>query len=123
MKSIVFSSAVLVMSASAAFAQVPSHDNQGGHGGVSVQLGNAGYTGDHGRVIRQHATNEHYQSYQDPGFRAEIGSTLPGSAALHPLPDGIVSGLPSARGHQYSIVNDRYVVVDPSNRRVIHSFD
>lgn len=132
MKSISAAVAAVLVTMGAASAQTPAHEAPGshggvsvqsGHGGVNIQAGSTGYTGDHGAIVRQHATSQHYQSYQDTGFRAEIGGTLPGAAALHPLPDGVVTGVPSARGHQYSIVNDRYVVVDPSNRRIIHTFD
>lgn len=127
---------VLLATVSAASAQ--GHDTQGvqvqgghggaglpsgGHQGVAIQSGGAAYTSDHGALLRQHTTAQHYRSYSDNGFRAQIGATLPGSADLHPLPDGIATSLPTARGHQYSIVNDRYVVVDPASRRVVHTFD
>ncbi|MBR2117384.1 MAG: DUF1236 domain-containing protein [Afipia sp.] len=48
---------------------------------------------------------------------------MPPSAPHHPLPHGLVTQVPSAGSHHYSVVNDRYVIVDPSSRRIIHTFD
>ena len=130
MKTLTLAAATLVAGMSLAMAQSATHEPAAGHGTpaaghgtVGVQGGGMSFTSEHGAMIRQHATGQHYQSFQDPGFHAQVGATLPGSAHLHPLPDGLVTQMPSARTHQYSIVNDRYVIVDPSTRRVTHAFD
>ena len=81
------------------------------------------FSPEHGAGIRQHATGQHYQSVHEPSFHGGVGATLPGSVQLHPLPDALVTQMPAARNHQYTIVNDRHVIVDPSTRRVVHSFD
>ena len=123
MKTLTLAAATLIAGMSFALAQPATHEPAGTHGTVGVQAGGMAFSSEHGGMIRQHATSQRYQSYQEPGFHAQVGATLPGSAHLHPLPDGLVSQMPSARSHQYSIVNDRYVIVDPSTRRVTHAFE
>jgi hypothetical protein len=122
MKTLTLVTAALIAGMSLALAQPATHAPAGAHGAVHVQGGGMAFTPEHSSMIRQHATSQHYQSFHDGAFHAQVGATLPGSAQLHPLPDGLVTQMPSARGHQYSIVNDRYVIVDPSTRRVTHAF-
>lgn len=91
--------------------------------GTETPGGAVTFSSEHGSVIRQHATTQHYQSVHEPSFHGQVGATLPGSVQLHPLPDALVTQMPAARQHQYTIVNDRPVIVDPSTRRVIHAFE
>jgi len=124
MKTFTLTAAALVASMSFALAQSTPHQSEDTHNTVGTHAtGSMAFTSEHGSMIRQHATSQHYQSYQEPGFHAQVGATLPGSAQLHALPEHLVTQMPSARNHQYSIVNDRYVIVDPSNRHVTHTFD
>ena len=123
MKTLTLAVATMVAGISFALAQPATHEPAGTHGTVGVQGGGMVFSPEHGSMIRQHATSQHYQSYQEPGFHARVGATVPSSAHLHPLPDGLVAQIPSARSHQYSVVNDRYVIVDPSTRRIVHAFE
>lgn len=119
MRTLTLAAAALIAGMSLAFAQ---HQPEGAHGNTGTHQSTA-FTSEHGSMIRQHATGQHYQSFTDHGFQAQVGAILPGAAPLHPLPDGVVTQMPSARNHQYSIVNDRYVIVDPSTRRITHAFE
>jgi hypothetical protein len=85
--------------------------------------GSVTFAPEHGAIIREHATSEHFNSVQDPNVHVQVGGTLPPSVGLHPLPDRIVTQVPGARSYQYGVVNNRHVVVEPGTRRVIHSFD
>lgn len=97
-------------------AQPAVHETQTHGGAVS-------FAPEHGRVLREHATTQHYSSAQQPDFQVQVGATLPNSAQLHPLPDAIGTHVPAARSYQYSIINNRHVVVDPGSRRIIHAFE
>lgn len=119
MKKFTLAAAALIAGMGVAFAQ---HQPEGAHGNTGAH-GSMAFTSEHGSMLRQHAASQHYQSFTDHGFQAQIGAILPGAASLHPLPDGVVAQMPSARNHQYSIVNDRYVIVDPSTRRITHAFE
>jgi len=107
---------MLLASLTAASAQ-PLHPTPGAHdGGLS-------FSPEHGGLLRQHAASQHYQSVRDPGFHAQVGAPLPASAQLHPVPDALVGQVPGARQHQYAIVNDRPMIVDPATHRVVHAFE
>ena len=122
MKTLTSAAIALLAGMTVAFAQSPTHESTRPHGTVGVH-GGVAFSAEHGAVIRQNATGQHHQSYQEPGFHAQVGATLPPSAPHHPLPHGLVTQVPSAGSHHYSVVNDRYVIVDPSNRRIVHTFD
>lgn len=106
-------STVAVLLAGAGIASAQRHHDPG-----SVT-----FTPEHGDMLHQHAINQHYNSFRDPNFRAQVGATLPGPVQLHPLPDTLAPHVPSAHQYRYGIVNDRPVIVDPSTRRVIHAFE
>jgi hypothetical protein len=52
-------------------------------------------------------------------FPAEIGAEVPPMIELNPLPDEAVAGNPTAKFYEYTIVQDRVVLVDPTKMRVI----
>jgi hypothetical protein len=45
--------------------------------------------------------------------RYAVGSVLPRTVALAPLPDQVVLQIPSTQGYHYALVNDRVLLVDP----------
>ncbi len=81
------------------------------------------FTPAHGQMLHQHANTHGFASTRHSDFKVQIGAALPHTAQLHPLPDELVRQVPGARRHQYSIVNDRRVIVDPSTRRIVHVAD
>jgi Protein of unknown function (DUF1236) len=52
-------------------------------------------------------------------FPAEIGAEVPPMIELNPLPDEAVAGNPTAKFYEYTMVQDRVVLVDPTKMRVI----
>ncbi len=79
------------------------------------------WTNDQGTAIREYSSTQHYSSYSDPGFNANVGVALPSGATLYPLPETM--HVPKSETYSYSIVNNRPVVVERSTRKVIHSWD
>ena len=110
MKTLTLAAVTLLTGMTVAFAQSPTHESTRPHGTVGVH-GGVAFSAEHGEVIRQHASGQHHQSHQEPGFHAQVGATLPPSAPRHPLPHGLATLVPSAgRNHHYSVVNDRHVM-------------
>lgn len=106
----------LLAGATTASAQaVPAHGTET-HGSFT-------FAPEHGAIIREHATSQHFNSVQDPNVHVQVGGILPPSVGLHPLPDRVVAQVPGAHSYQYGIVNNRNVVVDPGTRRVVHEFE
>jgi hypothetical protein len=81
------------------------------------------FSAEHGQMLRQHATSQHYNSFNDPNFHAQVGGALPHTVDIHPLPDALVPHVPQAHQYGYGVVNDHPVIVDHSNRQIIHHFD
>jgi hypothetical protein len=52
-------------------------------------------------------------------FPAEVGADVPPMIELYTLPDDVVSANPVAKFYQYTMVQDRVVLVDPTKMRVI----
>jgi hypothetical protein len=52
-------------------------------------------------------------------FPAEIGAEVPPMIELSPLPDEAVADNPTAKFYEYTMVQDRVVLVDPTKMRVV----
>jgi len=52
-------------------------------------------------------------------FPAVVGADVPPMIELYSLPDDLVSGNPTAKLYQYTMVQDRVVLVDPTKMRVV----
>lgn len=67
-----------------------------------------------------------YQSLKDkaPGAApntADIGSELPASVELSTIPDDVAAKIPQTKGYQYTIANDKVLLVSPPTRIVVDS--
>jgi hypothetical protein len=67
------------------------------------------------RAVKQSARKERVP----PGVNAQIGAELPAALELYVLPDITLSEIPAAKLYKYTVVNDRVVLVDPTNMRVV----
>jgi hypothetical protein len=67
------------------------------------------------RAVKQSARKERVP----PGVSAQVGSELPAALELYTLPDITLSEIPAAKLYKYTVVNDRVVLVDPTNMRVV----
>lgn len=54
-----------------------------------------------------------------PGVRPQVGAELPPSMELHMLPDRALADIPGAKLYRYTVVEERVVLVDPTNMRVV----
>ncbi len=55
-------------------------------------------------------------------FNADIGTQLPLSIGLKPVPPEIVAKVPQTAGYQYTVANNRVLLVSPPNRIVAGVF-
>jgi len=75
------------------------------------------WSNDHGTVIREYSTTQKYTPFSDPSVKVTVGTVLPGTVTVAPLPPTIV--VPQRETYSYAIVNNQPVVVD-RGRKVIH---
>ena len=52
-----------------------------------------------------------------------VGATIPAEVELVPVPETIYAEAPALRPYRYFVWNDRFVLVEPSSRRVIQIID
>jgi hypothetical protein len=70
------------------------------------------------RAIYAAATRDRINPAQQR-FPAEIGAEVPPMIELSPLPDEAVADNPTAKFYEYTMVQDRVVLVDPTKMRVV----
>ena len=69
--------------------------------------------------IKQYVVKEKRTSVSAPsGFTLSVGSTLPESVQVYALPSDV-----GVTSYRYTVVNDRTVLIDPSDRRVVEVLD
>lgn len=107
----------------AAFAQaqerppLPAMPSTGGIGTVSTQP--AALTEDQKVAIARAVKQTDRKVTVPPGVDARVGAELPASMELYILPDVALAEIPEAKLYKYTVVENRVVLVDPTNMRVV----
>ncbi len=78
------------------------------------------WTTDQGSAIREYSTSKHYSSFSDPSLNPNVGTVLPSTVTVYPLPETM--NVPDADHYSYSIINNNPVVVNRTTRTVVHSW-
>ncbi len=76
---------------------------------------------DQGTTFRDYSTTKHYSSFMDPKLTPTIGTALPDSVTLYPLPENMK--VPSPDTYRYGMINNRPVVVETTTRKVLHTWE
>ncbi len=71
-----------------------------------------------GNLIREYTETKQYVPVSDPKLEPSVGVVLPESVTLYELPTTIKVEKPDQ--YRYVIINDKPVVVDRANRKIIH---
>jgi hypothetical protein len=69
-------------------------------------------------VIRNYVVKERVRPVE-LRERVVVGATIPAEIELTPVPETIYAEVPSIRPYRYFVWDDRFVLVEPSSRRVI----
>jgi hypothetical protein len=75
---------------------------------------------DEGQQLTQYWTTNKYTAVTAPGIQPQVGTELPTSVTVYPLPETI--NIPNREEYSYSVVNNEPVVVERSTRRVVHTW-
>jgi hypothetical protein len=72
-------------------------------------------------VIRQKFSGggHHRISRSDVNFNIAVGTAIPGSVAVYPLPADLIEVVPWFRGYDYILVGDTLLIVDPGSRAIV----
>ena len=79
------------------------------------------WTNDQGSTIREYSTTKKYNSYNDPNLKPNVGTALPDTITVYPLPETMK--VENADHYSYGIINDHPVVVERTTRKVVHSWE
>jgi len=88
----------------------------GGLGGpdMSLQLSAQQRT-----AIYQTVTTDKVRTPPPPGTPTNVGAQIPATTELYALPESVTKESPSAKFYRYTIVDNRVVIVDPTNLKVV----
>ena len=76
------------------------------------------WTDQNGQVLKEYSTTQNYQSMNVPNFAPQVGAEVPGTVTIYPLPPTVT--VPNPERYSYAIINNRPIVVERTNRRVVH---
>ncbi|WP_146604363.1 DUF1236 domain-containing protein [Rhodoplanes roseus] len=109
------------LAAAPAWAQerppLPAMPSTGGVGTVPSQP--APLTEEQKVAITQAVKQTNRKVTVPPGVQAHVGAELPASMELYMLPDLALADIPEAKPYRYTVVENRVVLVDPTNMRVV----
>ena len=57
--------------------------------------------------------------YSPYRFSTDVGAEVPAMIELYVLPDDILAQNPTTKFYKYTVVQDRVVLVDPTNMRIV----
>jgi hypothetical protein len=70
--------------------------------------------------LNQRLASVNLQRVDRVDFSLNVGTVIPRSVRLYPLPAEIVAIVPAFRGYQYIAVGERVVIVEPRTLRIVH---
>ncbi|MDV2988265.1 UNVERIFIED_CONTAM: DUF1236 domain-containing protein, partial [Methylobacteriaceae bacterium AG10] len=69
--------------------------------------------------FRQSITRSNVRAVTNVNFAVRVGTAIPRSVSLHPLPPAILSLVPAYRGLQFILVGDDIVIIDPDTYEIV----
>ena len=69
--------------------------------------------------IFQTVTKEKVKSPPPANLQVSIGSQVPASVELYPLPANVVSAVPATKQYKYTVAQNQVVLVDPATMRIV----
>jgi hypothetical protein len=93
------------------FAQTPAQDSAKES---PIQLSAAQM-----QTIYQSITKTHKNDPAPTGFRAAVGSTVPKSVTLTPMPSSVEELIPQTKGLEVARVEGQVMLVDPTSKQVL----
>jgi hypothetical protein len=73
-----------------------------------------------GTTLTQYSTTMKYTSSMYPNMTPTVGTVLPDTVTVYPLPDSMK--IPSADRYRYGMLNDHPVVVETTTRKIVHNW-
>lgn len=88
-------------------------------GGSASQSGSLQLNAQQKTQIFQTVTKEKVKTPPPANLQLSVGSQVPASVELYPLPANVVSQVPSAKQYKYTVAQNQVVLVDPTNMKIV----
>jgi hypothetical protein len=69
--------------------------------------------------FRQSITRAGVSRVDNVNFSLSVGTAVPRSVKLHPLPSSIVTLVPAYRGYDFILVRDDIIIIDPATYELV----
>jgi hypothetical protein len=97
-------------------AAVASAQTGGGLGSTDMSL----HLSAHQRAaVYQSVIKDKLRTPPPPGMPVTVGAQIPATTELYALPESVQHEAPSAKFYKYTIADNRVVIVDPTNMKVV----
>jgi len=95
----------------------------GTQAGPTSASGSVSLSSDQQTRVREAFARERLNSVSNVNFSVSIGTRIPASVRLRPLPASIVAIVPQYRGYEYVVVRDEIVIIEPRTKKIVTVID
>ena len=92
---------------------------RGGRGASEARGASKSLSSTQRSEFRQSITRTNVRAVNNVNFSVNVGTAIPRSVSLHPLPPAILSVVPAYRGLQFILVGDDIVIIDPDTYEIV----
>jgi Protein of unknown function (DUF1236) len=71
------------------------------------------------QTIYRTIVREHVAPAPPPAVAYRVGTRVPGSVTLYPVPETVVAEVPAVKRYKYMVVNGQAILVDPVTSEVV----
>jgi hypothetical protein len=93
------------------------------HGSPDVPPSKLALTSAQKTIIQENVRQESGKAASPINFVISVGAPVPPSLELYVLPDRALAAVPEAKIVKYTVVQNKIVLVDPTNMRVVDVID
>lgn len=91
--------------------------------GSAGSSGGAALTGEQRTKISTTIRQSNVKKVTNVNFNVSVGTVVPTSVTLHPLPVAVVEVYPQWRGYRFIMVEDEIIIIEPGSHRIVAVID
>ena len=91
--------------------------------GSAGPAGGAAMTSEQRTKISTTIRQSNVKKVTNVNFNASVGTVVPTSVTLHPLPVAVVEVYPQWRGYRFIMVEDEILIIEPGSHRIVAVID
>jgi hypothetical protein len=85
--------------------------------------GNASLTSEQRSKISTNIRRTNVKRETNVNFNISVGTTVPRTVTLHPLPPTVIEVYPQWRGYRFVLVEDEIIIIEPGSYRIVAVID